>query len=617
MSQVLRRNERVNPSIRLTPLPVSVGVVLGVLVTASTALQAALAVRIPSPWIIPDEIIYSELAKALAGGRLPAIRGEVSFAYGLGYPVLLAPLWALFDDVATAFALAKVLNALVLSLTAVPSYFLARRFVTEPHALVVAALSVAVPSMLYAGTLMTEIALYPVFVLALLAMTLALEKPTASTQAAALAAIALASAVKILSVVLVIAYIAAIFLHGWLFGRSAQRWRARMRAYAPTWLVLAGGFCLLMLGSLLSGVAPGAALGAYRVALTNVDPLSAPWWSLLHLAELDLYLAVVPFALTTVIVVRGLRRGAPEPERLFSALCLSVSAALILVVGAFTSTPSPGGSGYPEDVSRIHERSTFVLAPLFLIGFLMWLSDRRGRHSILVAVAAGAALLPSAIPFEDFDENVRFQALALVPWVETRSDLTRPIAVVAAFTVVLFLVFVLRVRASAGWFVVPIVLVYAAVGATAYTSMRGASQWTRDSAVGSSPDWVDRAVGDASVSVLWAESSGESFVELAPRHRVVFVGEFFNRSLGPVYEIGSKMPYDLPATRVRLTNGRIFMPSGRIAELGEFVLVPCYVRVTGTPIALDPATGAGVYRLGQVVHVKALRDKSCSHRTTS
>ena len=50
----------------------------------------------------------------------------------------------------------------------------------------------AIPSMLYAGTLMTEVALYPTFVLALLAITVALERPKPMTQLAALAAIALA-----------------------------------------------------------------------------------------------------------------------------------------------------------------------------------------------------------------------------------------------------------------------------------------------------------------------------------------------------------------------------------------------------------------------------------------
>ena len=107
------------------------GFVLGAVVFLATALHALFALRSPSIWIVPDELIYSELAKSLGEGGLPKIRGEVSFAYGLGYPLLLAPVWAAFADVETAYAVAKVLNAFLLSLAAVPSYFLSRRFVDE------------------------------------------------------------------------------------------------------------------------------------------------------------------------------------------------------------------------------------------------------------------------------------------------------------------------------------------------------------------------------------------------------------------------------------------------------------------------------------------------------
>ncbi len=99
------------------------GYVLGAVVFLATALHALLALRSPSIWIVPDELIYSELAKSLGEGGLPKIRGEVSFAYGLGYPLLLAPVWAAFADVETAYAVAKVLNAFLLSLAAVPAYF--------------------------------------------------------------------------------------------------------------------------------------------------------------------------------------------------------------------------------------------------------------------------------------------------------------------------------------------------------------------------------------------------------------------------------------------------------------------------------------------------------------
>ena len=138
-------------------------------------------------------------------------------------------------------------------LTAVPVFFLARRFVDERSALVAAALSVTIPSLLYAGTLMTEVALYPTFALALLAIAVALERPPPSTQAAALGAIALASVVKVLALTLLVGYLAAIVMFHWLDTRQRAELRARARGYWPTGLVLALGGLLVVGRSLAAG----------------------------------------------------------------------------------------------------------------------------------------------------------------------------------------------------------------------------------------------------------------------------------------------------------------------------------------------------------------------------
>ena len=65
----------------------------------------------------------------------------------------------------TAYAAAKAINAVLMSLAAIPAYFLARRLLPARLSLVVAALTVTVPSMLYTGELMTENAFYPIFLL--------------------------------------------------------------------------------------------------------------------------------------------------------------------------------------------------------------------------------------------------------------------------------------------------------------------------------------------------------------------------------------------------------------------------------------------------------------------
>lgn len=595
---------------RAIPLGLTVPVVLATTVVLSTVLHALLALRSPSPWIVPDEIIYSELAKSMAEGGPPAIRDEVSFAYGLGYPALLAPVWAIFEDVPTAYVVAKVLNAFVLSFTAVPAYFLARRFVLETTALLIAALSIAVPSMLYAGTLMTEVALYPAFVLALLAMTAALERSTLRTQMGAVGAIAVASAIKMSAAVLFLAYAAAIVVYHWLDTRERLIWHMRLRAYWPTWIVLVAGLAGVIALAVALGRSPVDALGAYAVVLANIDLSALPWWALLHLAELDLYVAVIPFAATLGVIWRGIHVAANDRERLFVALTLTTCTAVIGVVAAFASTSSPAGTDYPENVARLHERGIFFLAPLFFIGLAMTISAPVLPRRNLLVTGIVAGCLPALIPLDRFVELAYFQAMALFPWIENRHTLPWPLGylVLAGALATLYVV-----RARIKLIVVAIVLLFATTTLSAHHGMESASSWARDQAWGptAGSGWIDAAVGARTVSVLWAEPTIRDFAQIVPRHRIVWQGEFFNRSVTRVYELGPPMPYGLPATRVRLEGRRVVLLNGRAAPLGEFVLVPCYVRVAGVPIARDPSTGAAVVRVSHPVRATVLEPGSC------
>ncbi len=379
------------------PIRISVPVALGMTVIVVSALHAILALQIPSPWAFPDELRYAELAKSLGDGNMPSIRDEVTFEFGLGYPLLLAPIWALFEDVATAYWAAKVLNSVVLALTAVPAYFLARRFLGERSALIAAALCVSVPSLLYAGTLMTEVALYPAFVLGLLAIAVALERPTPATQAAALGAIALASAVKLLALTLLIGYVAAVLLYHWLDTREVGSWRLRLRAYRPTWVAVAA---LSLVGAGLGaalGRGPTSALGAYDWVLGSADLLAVPLWMFLHLAAFDLYLAVIPFAATGLVIAHGLRRVADRQVRLLASLTLTVSLPLFAAVATYSSNTAPSQFSYGTGAGA-HERATFVLAPLFLIALMVWLRDRHGSLRAVAAAALVAALIPVGHP---------------------------------------------------------------------------------------------------------------------------------------------------------------------------------------------------------------------------
>ena len=118
------------------------------IVAVSILVRFALARRVVAPWIMVDELIYSELAKSFAATGHFLVRGQPSGGYGIVYPVVIAPAFRAFTSITTAYEAAKAINSIVMSLTAIPVYFLARRMLSPALALVAALLAVTIPSML-------------------------------------------------------------------------------------------------------------------------------------------------------------------------------------------------------------------------------------------------------------------------------------------------------------------------------------------------------------------------------------------------------------------------------------------------------------------------------------
>jgi hypothetical protein len=285
----------------------------------------------------------------------------------------------------------------------------------------------------------------------------------------------------------------------------------------------------------------------------------------------------------------------------------------LLAVGTYASVPFLESFRYPENVERLQGRSTFMLAIPLLVGFAIWLEDQRASRTVAVAAALVTLALPGLIPFDRVDENARFQTLPLVLWRNVDSGHAQTVGVVA-FASAMAAVFALvaRARFSGSVAVVAVVLVFMAVSLFAQRSMVRAGKWTRSAAATGSATWVDEAVGSqADVTVLWAEPPGKPFADLEKHQRPLFIGEFFNRSIGTVYEAGSPLPYGLPAVPVRVEDGRVLLTSGRPAALGDLVFVPCHVALTGVRVAYDAGTGASVYRVAEPVTATVRDPSSC------
>ena len=123
--------------------------VLAGIVALSSLLQTVLAWRRPTPGYFPDEYMYAELGRSLLESGSPLVRGESAHFLPLLYPLLTAPAW-LLDDVEQAYRAIQAVNAVTMSLAAIPAFLLARRLrVGDRLALAPAALAVLLPELLY------------------------------------------------------------------------------------------------------------------------------------------------------------------------------------------------------------------------------------------------------------------------------------------------------------------------------------------------------------------------------------------------------------------------------------------------------------------------------------
>jgi hypothetical protein len=128
--------------------------------------------------------------------------------------------------------------------------------------------------------------------------------------------------------------------------------------------------------------------------------------------------------------------------------------------------------------------------------------------------------------------------------------------------------------------------------------MRSASVAARDAGVGAgAPDWVDRAVGrHASVAVVWTG---------IPATYTVWETEFFNRSAGPVYDVGEPLPGHLPETRVSRRAGGVLVADGRPVR-ARYALADGSVGLAGDVLASQ--AGLALYRVdGPLVSLTEIR----------
>lgn len=557
---------------------------LTALIGLSALVRGAITLRVPSPWVLPDEIVYSELAKSIAAGDRPSIRGVPVFGWGEVYPTLIAPAWALFEDPLWAYHGALAINAVVMSLAALPAYLLARMFVSEKQSLIVAAVTVLVPSMAYTGVLMTENAFYPVFLLSLWLIARAVRSPTLVNQALVLLGLGLVAFTRIQGIALVGAYVVAVGLYSLTL--TTETSGTYLRRFAPSAALALSVSLAPTVGSLASGRGPFGWLGARSGTFDTFVPSEVPQWFAYLVGDLVLYVAVAPAAATAVIVARGLSPRQSQEVRLFTAVALPTMLAMIGSVALVSASLDVDGT------ENLNERYVFYVVPLMLVGLALWVREGLPRpRRIEWFLLAAVCILAVAVPIERLEYNANFQSLALMPWLGLPVSSIVLHALVAGFVAASVVVWVRAHARTVGrvWLLTAVTMVLA-FGA-AYASIDASATSSASPFRGQSQGWVDRAVpASAAVPVVWLERQTASARRLHPLYPWIMVTEFFNESVAEVYRIGPATYYEefLPTVRIQAQiGGTLVDERGRLLR-SRYVLVSCRAAVEGEVIATAP-----------------------------
>ncbi|MFO7571271.1 MAG: glycosyltransferase family 39 protein [Gaiellaceae bacterium] len=557
---------------------------LTAIVVASSVFRAVIGRGIAAPFIFVDELIWSEIARGIADEGEPLLRGEPDPGYSLVYPLLLSPAYALFDTLPGSYAAVKVLNACVMSLAAVPAYFLARRVVGQGLALLGALLAVAIPSFAYTGTVMTENVFYPLFLTLVLVLVLVLERPTGLRVGLLLVLGATAYATRVQAAALLPAFLLAPLLLA-VFQRTGLRETiVRFRLLYGAFATLAA---LALAAQLVGGRSPRDLLGAYapvgEVSYELDEVLRYLVW---HVAELGLYVLVIPVAATIVLVGRA--RSLDQPIQAFLAATLALMACLLPTVAAFASVFS----------LRIQERNLFYLAPLLVIALLAWVERGAPRPRVLAPVAAAiAVLLVVLVPFDRFiDTSAITDTLMLLPFWSLQDRIGAGWIEVAALGLALTLAaaFLFVPRRFALVLPLLVLFLWAAALKPIWWGKHGferAGQGSLFQGIREAErDWIDRALPDgAEAAFLWTGRTDRLTVNQ---------NEFFNRGVGPVYYVVDPTPGGLPETRVTIDEdtGRVTFPDGEeVAD--EYLVTDSSFEPAGRPLARDKGWGVTLWRV--------------------
>jgi hypothetical protein len=480
------------------------------------ALVLSTITEVVKDWnVMTDELVWERLAVSVGQSHslLPRLHGEVIRSLSQLYPVLLSPFfWSGY--VASDLVHAHVFNAWLMSSAAIPAFLLARRVTGRRWAAyLMALLAACTPWIVYSTVLLTEVAAYPAFLWAVLAMQKAITEPRRRNDVLLVVALAIAFLARTQFGLLFAVLPISLGLYHLVTARDGAL-GARLRAAARDTLrghgVLVCVYVpLLVVGLVLKLSGHGLThLSVYGGETTPRILSSSSAGSFTgHAADLAFGVGILPFLVGTAWLLANAVQGTASPERR-SFACIGAVTTLI-VIGVVAAWDLTIGQ-------FVIDRYLFYLVPILDLATLCAVLDtRRPRWSLILptaVVAVGFAthlqqyfLWSGQFPVS-FDSPI---ATLYKPIADLGGGTTGASTILAVTTVALAGLFILAtrlLRPATLTKVAAVLLLVAFPLDTGYTFVKlldrdGHAYRPLTQSEAGILDWVDRTVGtDASVT---------------------------------------------------------------------------------------------------------------------
>jgi hypothetical protein len=473
-----------------------------------------------TPWLFTDELEWSQLSRAIATTGHAARRGEPHSFESL-YSFLIAPAWWIHST-AAAYTAIKYLNAVVMCLAAVPTYLLARMLLVRRTAIIVSLLSIAIPAMSYASSIVPESLAYLWFTLAAWLAVRALAAPGWKTVPAAVVLAGAGVFVRLEFVVLPASLVLAAAI-AWILGHGRLSWR-RVALAGAAIVVFAFVFNVFVVERLQSW-----SFGQYF----NHDTIIQGG---LAAGALAIGLGMLP--VIGGIASLWLPDRFSEPSYRAFAIYLGSS---LLTLGVYTSAKA---AYLVSNLNQtIEERNLFYLSPLLLIGTALALGARKLNWPL---VAVGTIATLAVVWSGQFEQPAPYfdaPGLAVLTLVnrDFRWDVTdfhRLLICAAAVSVMLL---ILRRRHRVPLIAAVVLGVWLLTGEIYAANANGDYADVFAKEIPAPRNWVDADTHGARVTVL-----GDNIV--AMDGNALWLTEFWNRSIGHVASLNGVAPGPGPIT---------------------------------------------------------------------